>query len=522
VPRPSHLTAIPTVVWKDCLAPLLKVKDLLHLASTCKALRELAHEWPVDDLGHVDPDRLQHALRLFPKATRVVIARRVNEGEGGGAVPVKEAEMMRVLQERGQSLRAVETGDLDPTPVFMLSWADRLPNLQASSIQLRRLEGRVALRRGLLSNLRELSMDMGGSDDEDDLGDMIQSLESLLLCRHLRRLTLTGDMMTDGDIVPSEEWPQFIPASLRQLHLNGAESSVVMALPAALRASKPALETLEVVEVAAEYDSVTAWEDALVQVLPLCAPTLRHLKISYIADVPEMGPAVATCQGLERLTLPLDAFQDMPLSACFPRLTELRVEVDYGLPPEKTLYTECMGLWGLMAREGLPALTDLAIDFIFEGIELIDVEAVPEAWEALLKRAFASVAPTLRSLSLHVSPADDLWDREAEIVRPFVAGLLQLQNLRRLSIMGIAVNILRDVRAAGGGLPRLHELELSPRERLSLCDCRMPGGSYPAERPGPTYGCGCGWIGMTAGMVRGMASSSLQASWPVGSATFAT
>jgi hypothetical protein len=193
-PGPSRLPALPVGVWNDGLVPLLARRDLIRLASASKALRELAHEWPVD-LGRVPPDQLETALRLSPGAVRVVIDGYpgVDDGdleyEEEGPVEVDEARMMQVL-ERGQRLRTVETRGLDATPVFMLSWARRLPCLEASCVILKDREQNIALHRGLLVNLRELSADLSGA--KDDVPFLLDSLSCLSLCKHLRRLRLTG------------------------------------------------------------------------------------------------------------------------------------------------------------------------------------------------------------------------------------------------------------------------------------------------------------------------------------------
>jgi hypothetical protein len=265
------------------------------------------------DLDRVDPEGLEDALALFPHATRVVITGTLAEGdaaaEARGWVWVDEAEMMRVLEERGRSLRTVETINVNTTPVFLLSYANRLPSLQASSLHLRVHEEMTSFRRGLLVNLMELSVDLGEYHYEYmDIPDVVESLEHLQLCPLLARLTLKGPNNYSGfePDYPWDEWPLVIPASVRHLHLVQVATELLWALPTALRDTEPALETLEVmlVDSNAEYQE---WGDVFAEVLPLCAASLRHVSMRGVVAGPEVAPSLATCHGLERLEVPIAA-----------------------------------------------------------------------------------------------------------------------------------------------------------------------------------------------------------------------
>jgi hypothetical protein len=423
-PGPCPLTHLPPdgrVVWTECLAPLLAVKDLVSLASTCKALRGLAHEWPVD-LDRVAPTELEAALGVFPRATRVVITGTLpdqDEEEDPADAPlvvlVDEAEMMRVLEERGQGLITVETSSVNATPVFLLSWGNRLPGLRVSSLYLKLREERTALRRGLLVNMVDLSVDLGyffEYDDIDELIEMIESLQYLQLCPLLAHLTLRGPVNLAGyePEYPWDEWPLCIPASVRHLHLDGIAKELMTALPAALQASAPAVETLNV-RMAEDVEGHGDVEDAFASALLLCAASLRHLRVRDVALGPDVAPALAVCNGLERLEVPIAALGHLPADASFPRLTHLRATEQFEKAEDKWLLQGCVALWGLTAAGGLPALADLTINHKAHSLPgsahrgrtgRATVEALPEGWGALVVRAFEAVAPTLRSLSVNV------------------------------------------------------------------------------------------------------------------------
>jgi hypothetical protein len=424
---PSQLS--PSIL-RECLLPLLPVRELLRLSTTCKALRDLIRSCPTD-LGDVWPEDLPAALRSFTTPTAFHLLSRPTAGLDHG-------QLTEVLTERGGSLERI-TWDweaIDPAPLHSALRAGLLPRLTTFQLDMGEEQDCVLIIEGRLTGMRKLSL------FNVDINPALLSL--LEECASLTSLSLSSF------IDPIEP---FLPPTLRELRVTGEDGHLLAQLPGWLLASRVALETftLHDTTLPLSYDG-----EALTKVLTMCGASLKVFEFTVLESPFVVGPekgsvlaGLAACVALERLVMPMELFEaPLPPYVIFPRLTHLSAfSIRDSLTYLRDSPTGVNHLWGLMARGGLPSL--LHLDIKARGREdLLGLAALP------------GVAATLRYLRVDTGYLEGIATAALSSFGHALGKLHQLRHLvLRIASDGEAyMAIARSV--AKGGLPRLHTLDL--------------------------------------------------------------
>jgi hypothetical protein len=401
-------TALPTSVWRGHLLPLLEVKEAVQLSGACRALRCLVRENLVD-LGRVPRGSLERILLCFTGAQRV----RVTAAPGGGGAESDcQSDEGAWVGDYGKRLTYLEPEDPQDLLTAQL-WI--LPNV-TNAVIVPVVHCHLLMESDVLPRLREIKV------VEFDLGSSsrLGPLELLSQCERLQKLTIVPkkffSVCADTPIIP-----QFIPASLKELHLKrraasavpssrernnaydqeGTFESFLKALPSLLGASGAHLEVLKLSLVAPPPEQ-------LAEAVRLCSSTLRTFSLE-IAGPPIMvhhsGTILASllsCPVLEELEIPLDFIRAVNSN----NPLRLRCLKKLRLMPGSDRDPLASNIWGLIGNGLLPSLTELDVTILGsyrnKGIGQKTVSA--PTWSQLT-RAFETLAPTLRKLRINLPAA---------------------------------------------------------------------------------------------------------------------
>jgi hypothetical protein len=464
-------------VWEDHLLPLLTAKDAARLGTTCRALRVVAREHFHGDLGRFIPDFLQAALTAFPRAQSVVLE--------GGLGEWEEKAVVEWLRRGGHGLDLTTvraSGGVTEKGIHGLIHAalrrGALPSLQSIAVDLDVKNQRASLTRGRLGGMHKLSLRIDCKDEST----LEPQLAALGLVRQLPALaTLKIDVAARDAASPVEQWPPFIPPSLKQLSVSvrdppPVDLSLLGALSGGLGASGAALERLEI-DICDEFETLEEGLVHVAQALRCCSQTLKGFCLSTdddgienpwrtdekAADGTRLGAqwadvlaGVSACHELQALVLPSVVIEPVfPPGTAFHGLTHLVIS---------DCERERGGLWELMASGELPVLAKLRVKL--------------EGWwgekEDVISRmapGLEAVAGTLTHLYLSVSPKYQVRTCERDLGYELGLAVGKLRRLKGLTLdvsqYGSTYNAFaQGLAAIGGGPPSAASLECRRAIRL--------------------------------------------------------
>jgi hypothetical protein len=468
-------------VWGDHLLPLLSRNEAARLGRTCKALWEVVQQL-FKDLGTLNEDTLRAALTTFPRARKVELRSNIHTWGNGEGQALKQW-----LREGGRG-RHLETlwlehhhdftrDDLVPS---MLQ-AGALPSLKRVYLYLPNEVARESLTGGFLGGIQELGLDLDSIEGPQ--------LAALRLVRQLPVLAKLEVTFLTPYIEDPGQWPHFIPPSLQALCIylivtpDPENSSLLCALLGMLWTSGARLEHLELT-IIHDFEVIGNGLVHLAQILRCCSPTLEQFLLwtwegevirveeeaqDYASQVERlreewagMLACVSACRELQVLVLPEAMIEPLfPPGTAFGRLVCLEIYDELREhPPDAGV----MGLWGLMASGGLPALAKLRV--VLHGrwgeVKMVKTRVAP---------ALEAVAGTLTHLHLEKSRKGVEWlGEEVDVDYELGVALGKLWRLKDLAIGlfhdGRAYHAVAQGLAVSGGdrpLPLLWRLVLVSR-----------------------------------------------------------
>jgi hypothetical protein len=304
-------------------------------------------------------------------------------------------------------------------------------------------------------------------EDANDLA----ALELLRDLPHLRDLNLIGGWGFEDDVA----LPAFIPPSLKTLTLECIEAPLLETLMQFISSTSGA--GLEEVRLKQDVRLSAEAGAALARAFRTCSSTLKTVHIFSITDPGELiNPAVASevalglvscCEGLERLHVPGGVFSSLPPTCpAFTRLTHLHLFESR----EAETFDLASPIWGLVASELLPVLTDFS--FIFTRLWWGKAGEGGEGG-CRMERSLEAVAGTLRRLSIHFYAPPDLCDEVSYELGVAIGKMRHLTHLSlSLSENGRSYQAMGRGMAASGGCPPLFELEVyGVKENAILLAC---------------------------------------------------
>jgi hypothetical protein len=347
---------------------------------------------------------------------------------------------------RGGRLERITPEDTDyPTRTFLhrALQAGALPSLKAINIALGIKTHRDSLMGGLVARVRELSVSINctgvGASPEPQLA-------ALGLVGQLPALTKLQLKVFSEEDSPVPQWTPFVPPSLKALTIEMAmhptDQALVHALPEMLEASGAGLDYLEMFI----YDDFKAIGDGLVhlaQAVRYCSPTLEAIvlidaqhgnyEIAEVDDERERDlclqraallAGVSACRGLRMLELPRFGVEPLfPPATAFGRLCHIEM-TDFRC--KHAHEAGMVGLWELMASQGLPVLAKLSVKLEgrWGGAGEMRTRVAP---------ALEAVAGTLTHLGLTEEDGD--WvGVEVDVGYELGVAVGKLQRLRELAL----------------------------------------------------------------------------------------